>query len=395
MKSSMRDSLRILIGADTFAPNVNGAARFAERLAEGMAGRGHDVHVLAPSPDGREFTEDFHGATVHRVRSRKTFAHPDFRISLPWDAKRRARQVLAAVDPDVVHTQAHFLVGRGLVGAATRSGTPLIATNHFMPENLVGYVHLPQWVNRVASRQAWRDLARVYGKADTVTAPTPRAVKLLHDNGFPGEVRPISCGIDVGRYGGNGVSVPGTILFVGRLDAEKRINELLRAAATMTDWLPVNVEIVGDGACRAELEELAARLGISHRVRFHGHVSDTELLAAYARAEVFCMPGVAELQSLATLEAMSASKPVVAANAVALPHLVRDGHNGWLYTPGDIDGLAERLRRVLGSPDAGAKMGRASRQLVAAHDIENTLDEFEGLYRHHAQVPARRLLHVA
>lgn len=93
MKSSTRDSLRILIGADTFAPNVNGAARFAERLAVGMAGRGHDVHVLAPSPDGTEFAENFHGATVHRVRSRRTFVHPDFRISLPWEAKRRARQV--------------------------------------------------------------------------------------------------------------------------------------------------------------------------------------------------------------------------------------------------------------------------------------------------------------
>lgn len=306
-----------------------------------------------------------------------------------------AASLLAAVSPDVVHTQAHFLVGRGLVGAATRSGTPLIATNHFMPENLVGYVHLPCWVNRVASRQAWRDLARVYGKADVVTAPTPRAVKLLHDNGFPGEAVPISCGIDVEKYTGNGPSVPGTVLFVGRLDAEKRVNELLEAAARLTDWLPVNVEIVGEGTCRGELENLAARLGIRHRVRFHGHVSDAELVAAYARAEVFCMPGIAELQSLATLEAMSASTPIVAANAVALPHLVRDGHNGWLYTPGDVDGLAERLRRVLGSPDAGAKMGRASHQLVAAHDIDNTLDAFERLYREHAKLPEVPVLHAA
>ena len=44
--------LRILIGAETYPPDVNGAARFAERLAIGLAGRGHDVHVVAPSPDG-------------------------------------------------------------------------------------------------------------------------------------------------------------------------------------------------------------------------------------------------------------------------------------------------------------------------------------------------------
>lgn len=388
MTSSRSDRLRILIGADTFAPNVNGAARFAERLTAGLAARGHEVHVACPSPDGSAYTEPFQGATLHRVRSRRTPVHPDFRVSLPWQANRAVGDIVREVRPDVVHTQAHFLVGRAVVNQAHRAGVPVVATNHFMPENLFAYSHLPRWLHAAASRLAWRDLHRVYGRAAEVTAPTPRAVKLLHDNGFPGQAHAVSCGIDVDGYRDNGAVVPGTILFVGRLDEEKRVHELLTAAARITPLLPVRVEIVGEGACAAGLRALAERLGITDRVTFHGFVSEAELRAAYARAEVFCMPGVAELQSLATLEAMSAGTPVVAANAVALPHLVRDGHNGWLFTPGDIDGLAERLLRVLGDPAASARMGVASRTMVAAHSLSATLDTFERLYYAHTAVPA-------
>ena len=57
------------------------------------------------------------------------------------------------------------------------------------------------------------------------------------------------------------------------------------------------------------------------------------------RGTVFAMPSIAELQSIATMEAMASGLPVVAANAMALPHLVHDGENGYLFEPGDIDGL--------------------------------------------------------
>jgi glycosyltransferase involved in cell wall biosynthesis len=126
--------------------------------------------------------------------------------------------------------------------------------------------------------------------------------------------------------------------------------------------------------------DLADRLGIADRVDFRGHVSDDELVAAYRRATVFCMPGVAELQSIATMEAMAAGRPVVAADAVALPHLVRPGRNGWLYPPGDSYALANRLADVF-EPGRAAIMGEASRELIASHDLRYSIDVFETLYR--------------
>jgi glycosyltransferase involved in cell wall biosynthesis len=373
-------AMRIVIAAETFPPDVNGAARFAHSLATGLAGRGHDVHVICVSPDGLARTEPVDGITVHRLRSHRTPFHRSFRIGLPWEVRKDVGALLEQLRPDLVHVQAHFVVGRYVLRQAAALGIATVATNHFMPENLFGHAHVPAWLQGMASRWAWRDLGRVFGLADVVTAPTPRAVQLLHDNGFPSRAVPVSCGIDIDRYRSRKpvrhTDAP-TVLFVGRLDEEKRVDELLRALALVPR---LHAEIVGDGSCRGDWELLARDLGIADRVRFRGFVSESELLDAYAGADVFCMPGIAELQSLATMEAMAAGKPVVVADAMALPHLCKPGRNGWLFTPGDVRGLADRLHAVTADPAVTARMGAASSDLIAAHAIDTTLETFESLY---------------
>ncbi|GAA3874464.1 glycosyltransferase family 4 protein [Saccharothrix violaceirubra] len=374
------DALRIVIAAETFPPDVNGAARFAHRLATGLAGRDHDVHVICLSEDGRARTEQVDGLTVHRLRSHRTPFHRTFRIGVPWEVSGEVRSLLKRLRPNLVHVQAHFVVGRYVLKHARELGIPSVATNHFMPENLFGHAKVPAWFQGAASRWAWRDLGRVFGRANVVTAPTPRAVELLHDNGFPRRAVPVSCGIDIDRYRSRPsvrTNEEPTVLFVGRLDEEKRVDELVRAVALVPT---LKADIVGDGSCRAEWEMLARDLGIADRVRFRGFVSEEELLDAYAGCDVFCMPGIAELQSLATMEAMAAGKPVVVADAMALPHLCNQGRNGWLFTPGDVSGLADRLHAVTVDRAVTARMGAASLDLIATHAIDSTLEKFEALY---------------
>ncbi|WP_137815738.1 glycosyltransferase [Gandjariella thermophila] len=382
--------LRIVIGADTFPPDINGAARFAERLARGLARRGHEVHVLCPATEagpGSEIIGSGAGeVTVHRVVSHRTPFHPEFRICMPWRAFRAAGALLADLDPDVVHAQAHFLVGRALIRTAGRRGIPVVATNHFMPENLFGHAKVPPLLRSAAARWAWRDLGRVYRDAQAVTAPTPRAVRLLRDNGLAADAVAISCGIDLDQFRAPQSTPPAerdgrTVLFVGRLDEEKRVDELLRATALLAEDVRPRLDIVGDGSCRTAWQAMADGLGLRDWVRFRGFVDDDELIAAYAGCDAFCMPGIAELQSLATMEAMAAGKPVIAADAMALPHLVRPGQNGWLYPPGDVAALADRLRRLLTEPGALTRMGAASRRIIAEHAIDHTLDRFETVYR--------------
>jgi phosphatidylinositol alpha 1,6-mannosyltransferase len=385
--------LRVLIGAETYPPDVNGAARFAERLAAGLVGRGHEVHVVAPSPTGRPSKEVRDGVTVHGVKSHRYFMRPDFQVCMPWDSGPATAALMEEIDPDVVHTQAHMVVGRGIVNAASRSGRPLVATNHFMPENLAAHSPLPRGLQRIGYRMAWKDLGRVFSKADAVTAPTPRAVELLVRNAGLPDAFPVSCGIDAEDYsaGPRDPDAVPTVLFVGRMDQEKRADELIKAFAALPAEVPAQLELVGDGPERAAWTALTQTLGVADRVRFRGFVSEEELRAAYARAAVFCMPGIAELQSLVTLEAMASGAPVVAADAMALPHLVRPGRNGWLYPPGDITGLSMRLSVLLADPLLRQRMGMSSLEIVAEHAFGATLDRFEGIYdrvtaRHSSQV---------
>lgn len=377
--------LRILLGADTFPPDINGAAHFTARLAHGLAGLGHDVHVLRPRP--RTDATDHGPLTVHDAPSLGTPFHPTFRIGRPGGVGRAAEELLDRIRPDVVHVQSHFAVGRALLSAARRRGVPTVATNHFMPENLLGYVRLPSAVREALIRFAWRDLVRVYRNADTITTPTPRAADLLARNGLGRPVTVISCGVDLEHYAARATPAgdDAAVLFVGRLDAEKNVDELIRAVARVPR---LRAEIVGDGSCRAALTALAAELGVADRVCFHGFVPDAELVRIYACCQVFCMPGTAELQSLATMEAMAAGLPVVAADAMALPHLVHHGHNGFLYPPGDVLTLAARLGELAEDAEGRAAMGAAGRTLVARHDLAGTLGTFEDLYRPAALHPA-------
>lgn len=114
---------------------------------------------------------------------------------------------------------------------------------------------------------------------------------------------------------------------------------------------------------------------------FLGHVTDEELPGIYERATVFVMPSIAELQSIATMEAMASGRPVIGADAMALPHLVHDGDNGYLFPPGDVDALADRLRRVLSADQAELnRLSENSLHLIQAHDINRTVKIFEDLY---------------
>ena len=82
------------------------------------------------------------------------------------------------------------------------------------------------------------------------------------------------------------------------------------------------------------------------------------------------------------MEAMASGLPIVAANAMALPHLVHDGQNGFLFEPGNAEDLADKLTTVLtATPDHLNALKRESLRLIGAHDINRTLNTFESLYR--------------
>lgn len=383
--------LRVMIAADTYPPDVNGAATFCFRLATSLHERGHEVHVVAARQDGGPDTlEHRPEATVHRLQSLPTPTHEYYRLVMPWHAKRSMHRILSEVRPDALHVQCHYMVGEAAINAAVRRRVLTVSTNHFMPENLEPFLPFPQWFLDIVSKNSWKDMGRLMGQGAVVTTPTALAARAMAEHAGLDTVLPVSNGIDASRYElAEGETLEPhaspTVLFVGRLAVEKNIDVLIRAIAWLAEHRPeldVHAEIVGDGEQRTVLRELVDELGVGDRVHMRGHIDEEALRQAYLKADVFCQPGTAELQSLVSLEAMSASKPVVLADALALPHLVEDGENGFLFVPGDAQDLGEKLGRVLGASEADRRaMGEASHAKALKHSAEKTVDVFERLYR--------------
>jgi len=378
--------MTIVIGAETFPPDVNGAAKFGVRLGAGLSERGHRVVIVAPSPDKdfglRKETHEGIEFEVYRLRSWKWFNHPWVRFALPWEVNRDSAAILDEVKPDAVHIQSHINVGWGIARQAHKRGIRLVATNHFMPENAAQFVPIPQFMITLLVRMLWAFARTTYSRCDAVTTPTARAADYLENAVKISGVSAISCGLNVSNYRPvMGKRTEPYALFVGRVEQEKHIEELLfatnRFAAT-----ELRVVIAGGGDDRERLEKIVRERGLADRVTFAGLVDDAQLVQLLSDAAVFVMPSTAELQSIATMEAMASGLPVVAANAMALPHLVHNGENGFLYEPRDIDGLERGLRIILeSSTERYIAMQKASLSIVAAHDIATTLDRFEAIYR--------------
>lgn len=354
-----------------------------------MVRHGHEVHIVAPaySSEHGTFIETHDGSkmTVHRIKSIRLLQHKTLRFVWPFTLKKKTDEIIRLVQPDAVHIQSHLIMGRYLIRSAKKQNIRLLATNHIMPENLIKYsVIIPKWFEKTAMKLAWRDAGRVLKQVDAITTPTRRAADLLEAAAGVTDVLAISCGIEASKFANSTPTsnkVP-RILFLGRLDYEKHIHNLLSAVAKLPAELNTQVEIVGDGGERKALELQAQQLGIANQVKFLGHITEEELPKAYERATLFAMPSIAELQSIATMEAMASGRPVVAADAMALPHLVHDGDNGYLFPPDDVDAFADRLLKILTADKKElARLSENSLYLIQSHDIERTLKIFEGLYR--------------
>jgi glycosyltransferase involved in cell wall biosynthesis len=383
----MPKPLRILIGCDTFGPNVNGAAKFAERLAAGLVERGHDVRIMAPAA-GRKHgmwveTHEGQPMMMYRVKSWRWYPHDWLRYMLPWLIRSNSRRILDTFKPDVVHFQSHLMVGGGLTKEAQLRGIRIIGTNHLMPENMMEFTLLPKSTQKKAIRMMWKAAAKTFGRAEAVTTPTRRAADFLEEYTHLTDVHAISCGINADHYTPNlKTDGPNHILFVGRITGEKKLDVLLKAFQKLPPELNATLEFIGGGDLLNPMKQQVKNLGIDERVQFRGYVTDGQLKESLNSAKVFAMPSIAELQSIATMEAMATALPVVGANAMALPHLIHDGENGYLFEPNDVEDLTEKLTRVLTADKKELmRLKKNSLKFIKGHDINRTLDTFEALYR--------------
>ncbi len=380
--------MRIMIVTDQYPPMVGGVPTVTHGLAHDFADRGHQVWVVAPSQGSRDVRRLEQKVRVYRFSS---FDWPTYEgLRIPFLPFVPIRNLLKKSDPHIIHIHSPVVLGNIAQMLAGGLRKPVIATNHYLPINMSRSLSSDPILSKPFSNITYTYLVQFCNRCEYITAPTATALNLLYDHGLRAPAGVISNGIDLKKYS------PGErndhirekfnlpldrplALHVNRLSDEKRVDVLLDAAAKMSG--NGFIALVGSGPAEAALREQAERLHLGDRVSFLGYVRDADLLALRRSSEVFVIPSEADLQSLATMEAMACGLPVIAANSYALPELAHHGENGYVFQPGNSDELASYLDKLLGDAPLRAQMSQKSLEIIAKHDRMQVLDKWESLYR--------------
>ncbi len=383
--------MKILIASDLHYPTINGVATFSRNLARGMAARGHEVLVIAPSQTGKKYKEVDGNHAIYRTAAVAFPFYQNFRISL--SPVREVRRIIEEFEPDVIHIQMLLGIGQATMKVGNKLGIPIVSTNHAMPENLMDNLKLLAPISRPINYMLREYGRSFHSKSDFVTAPTQSAIEMFaQSEKVTAPMEAVSNGIDLSHFT---VRKPNDtiydtynlprdvpiVTYVGRCDAEKHLSVLVRAFARASALCEkAHLLIVGDGTDRGNLEHLVRELGLESSVTFAGRVSDEDLVELHLVGTVFAMPSPAELQSIATLEAMASGQPIVAVDAGALSELCRDGVNGYLCEKDNDEQMAQGLYEIIANPTKHADFAEQSIAIANTHDIEHTLERFESIY---------------
>ena len=209
----------------------------------------------------------------------------------------------------------------------------------------------------------------------------------------PGKVTIIPPGVDLTRFRPMsqkqsreylGYDDQKNILFVGRLEPLKGIDNLFRAVASLENSGSIMLSVVGGDANSEEKERLkviAKRMKLTDSIRFIGSVSQDELPIHYNAADVCVLPSHYESFGLAALEAAACGRPVVASEVGGLPAIVLNGSTGFLVPPKQSAGMAERLCELLDDDILRSRMGTAARTHAETLGWERSADSLIACYR--------------
>ena len=247
---------------------------------------------------------------------------------------------------------------------------------------------------------------KIMNSADILIAPSPweREKMIAHYSADSEKIRVIPCGVDLDLFQpissakarkSLGLSKRKFVLFVGRIDAIKGIDLLIRAIACLVERAclgkhDIGLIIVGgdrDADPRIETKEMqrlrrmVQRLKLQKAVAFWGAQRQDLLPLFYSAAEALILPSRYESFGMVALEAMGCGTPVIASKVGGLQFTVEDGKTGLLFPEGDWRQLAEKIRTVITGPSLKKKMGQTALSRVKRFGWAKVTREVLSVYR--------------
>lgn len=410
--------MKIAIASDIYYPMTNGVAVFAHNLALGLAKKGHEVMVICPSFDGKYHETDDNGVRTVHLTSRRFPFYPDqinevpekrelLGIKLPrtryehgiwWSVKpyREISRLLDDFKPDVVHLQTAETIAIATIRYVRKNNVPLVSTGHAYPDNVTSQFGFLKPVKKPVDALLKAYMASFLKHSEYATVPTEMAISgLLPENRkrFKVPVEALSNGVDLSQFRpgkpnatvlkkyGIKIGIP-RVLYVGRVDPEKSISRVVEAfSKALPEVLKAELLIVGDGIDKINLEKQVRELGIAENVKFTGRILPPDLIDIYKVGDVFATASETETQGIVLIEAAAMGLPLIAVDAGAVSEVCQNNKNGILCQSGNIEEMAEAMKKLLTDSRLREKYGKASLEIAKIHDINHTLARFEEIYQ--------------
>ncbi|MFT4125231.1 MAG: glycosyltransferase family 4 protein [Gordonia sp. (in: high G+C Gram-positive bacteria)] len=380
--------MRVLLVSWEYPPVVvGGLGRHVGHLAVDLAAAGHDVVVLSRQPSGSdalthpttdrvdEASGNVGASTVPGGSAVRVIAvaedPPEFAFGtdmMAWalalgHGLLRAGLTMLTRDgwtPEVVHAH-DWIVAHAAVALAEIFDVPLVSTIHATEAG-----RHSGWVSGRINRQVhsvewW--LANDSDAVITCSESMRDEVRRLFDP--PGEITVIHNGIDVDRWPfapRRPAAGPPELLFAGRLEYEKGVQDLIAALPRIRRTHPgTTVTVAGDGTQLDWLVEQTRRHRVSRSVEFLGAVDHAGLVELMHRCAAIVLPSRYEPFGIVALEAAATGIPLVTSTAGGLGEAVVDGSTGLTFAPADVAGLAAAVRGTLSHPAEAAARARRAR----------------------------------
>jgi glycosyltransferase involved in cell wall biosynthesis len=354
----------------TRAAPIGGAQVHVRDLASALRNRGHQT-IVVTSRSG-VYGEGLKAAGVESI----TLDTLGAAISPFRDlhALREVRLALKTLRPDLVSTHSSKA---GILGrlAARTLGIPVIFTAHgwaFTPGIPRHQAFIYSWIERLAAPFAAKIITvSEFDRQLAIDRGVVSSDKLVTiHNGMP----------DVGpELRADPSRSPVRLVMIARFEPQKDHPTLFHALAGLMHQ-PWRLDLIGDGPLMPEAKELSRRLGLADRIQFWGQRMD--VAERLADAQVALLISKWEGFPRSILEAMRAGLPVIASAVGGTAESVRDGETGFTVPRGDMEGLRERLKQLLGDPDLRARMGRSGRQRYEQHfTLSHTVEKTLAIYR--------------
>ncbi len=264
---------------------------------------------------------------------------------------------------------------------------PFLALGRLFRKELIFHIHSSHFDFYVANRNRFirRVIERVFTEVDLVVVLADEWKRLIQA-AFPsvGAEKIVVIRNPVEASSPKDPLVDGVrrVLFLGAFTRSKGIEDLIEAAGMLTDLQPeVEVVLCGAGPEEQHVRERTRELGLEKQVVFAGWVSGEEKWRRMREASVLVLPSYKEGMPIALLEGMAMGLPLVATRIAAVPEIVEERRNGLLVEPGDIEGLASRLRLLLENERLRETMSRYNVSDAAAFGVDRVGRIWDEVYR--------------